>query len=449
MDTYPKLHAKTALLVAITLVVIFTAMPSRESPRMATVPVSLSIKADDKLPAPTYEIDEFPGEARPGPVGRWEQHRIRPGDSMSNLFKRAGLSASELYEIMSLGRDVDILRKILPGKTLALEIGDDHHFLSLRYEESPLRNLIVSRTGDSFEAYWQIIEPEVLISYVTATISEQAPSLYHAGKKAGLSDNIIMQLSYIFQWDISFALDLRRGDSFTLMFEDIYVEGEKVKEGEILAARFDNMGRRYTAVLYEDSNGRSSYFTPEGHSMRKAFLRDPVHFSYVSSSFNLKRLHPIHKRVMPHRGIDYAASQGTPVLASGDGKVSIARQNSSSGRYVVIQHGQQYTTKYLHLSAFANGIRAGKAVKQGDIIGYVGATGWATAPHLHYEFLVNGVHRNPRTVKLPQADPVSEAELARFNSQIQPHLARLYSVVGDTGYAMATPSAGVSTNDGG
>jgi len=190
-------------------------------------------------------------------------------------------------------------------------------------------------------------------------------------------------------------------------------------------------------VLYEDANGHKDYYAPDGRSMRKAFLRDPVHFKYVSSSFNMRRLHPIHHRIMPHRGIDYAAKKGTPVLASGDGKVTIARQNNTSGKYVVIQHGEQYTTKYLHLSRFGKGIRPGKSVKQGQVIGYVGDTGLATAPHLHYEFLVNGVHRNPRTVALPKADPIPASELARFTTSTRPVLARLNSIVGTTSYAYA------------
>ena len=260
------------------------------------------------------------------------------------------------------------------------------------------------------------------------------PSQYEAGKEAGLSDTLIMNLSYVFQWDISFALDLRQGDSFTVLFEDVYVEGEKIRQGNILAAQFTNLGKTYTAVRYEE-NGRANYFTPEGRSLRKAFLRDPVHFSRVSSSFNMRRLHPIHKRVMPHRGIDYAASRGTPVVASGDGKVSIARQNNASGRYVVIQHGEQYTTKYLHLSAFAKGVRSGSKVKQGQTIGYVGATGWATAPHLHYEFLVDGVHRNPRTVKLPKANPIRNQKLDAFRQVTAPLLAQLQSVSGNSGLA--------------
>lgn len=210
-----------------------------------------------------------------------------------------------------------------------------------------------------------------------------------------------------------------------------------MEEGDIIGAQFKNLGKTHTAILFENKLGQKNYYTPSGGSMRKAFIRDPVHFSHVSSSFNLKRLHPIHKKVMPHRGIDYAANKGTPVLASGDGKVTIARQNNASGRYVVLRHGEQYQTKYLHLSAFAKGVRPGKSVKQGQVIGYVGATGWATAAHLHYEFLVNGVHRNPRTVKLPKANPISKAELAQFKKSTMPILARLESVTGDTRYAMS------------
>lgn len=441
MDAYPKNHLKISVIMALVCLLFIATLPDNEPAAMSQVPVSLSIKEVETLPEATRIVEELPPIPSPAPAGHWETLTIRSGDNVSKLFARAGLSAGELHAIMSLGKDVATLRKIKPGKKLALEIGDDGSFLSLRYEDNALRNLIVQRSDEGFEAYWEVIEPEVLVSYVTAEITESAPSLYHAGKNAGLSDNIILELSHIFQWDISFALDLRQGDSFALMYEDIYVEGEKVKEGDIVAAQFENMGKTYTAVLYRDADGKKNHYAPGGRSMRKAFLRDPVHFSYVSSSFNLKRLHPIHKRVMPHRGIDYAANRGTPVLASGDGKVTIARQNNASGRYVVIQHGEQYTTKYLHLSAFANGVRAGKTVRQGDVIGYVGATGWATAPHLHYEFLVNGVHRNPRTVDLPQAQPIAKNELARFNHETQGLLLRLSSIVGDTGYAMAPGNA--------
>ena len=224
-----------------------------------------------------------------------------------------------------------------------------------------------------------------------------------------------------------------------MIYEEIFVEGEKVKEGNILAAQFQNMGKTYSAVLFEDERGFKNYYTPEGRSMRKAFIRDPVHFSHVSSNFNLRRFHPIHKRVMPHRGIDYAARKGTPVLAAGDGKVTISRQNNASGKYVVLKHGEQYMTKYLHLSAFAKGVKQGRTVKQGQTIGYVGATGLATASHLHFEFLVNGVHRNPRTVKLPKAKPIIASNLAHFKSRTSTMFMRLASIAGTENLASISP----------
>lgn len=442
INAYPKSHLKAALVLAVCLVIMITALPAKEQRQVERVPFSLAIETP-QMPTAAMAPDEpvTTTEARPASDLPWQEVSIKPGDSLSAIFKRVGLPAADLMKVVSLGDEVSGLRKIIPGHRLNLQI-EDGRLRALQYEESELVSLVVTRDGDGFSTYKNVREPEVLTAFRSATISNESPSLYRAGKKAGLSDNVIMKLSNVFQWDISFALDLRQGDSFTLLYEEIFVEGEKVKEGNILAAQFTNMGKTHTAVRYTTEDGRETYFAPDGRSMRKAFLRDPVHFSHVSSSFNLRRLHPIHKRVMPHRGIDYAANRGTPVVASGDGKVTIARQNNASGRYVVIQHGRQYTTKYLHLSAFANGVRPGKSVKQGQTIGYVGATGWATAPHLHYEFLVDGVHRNPRTVSLPKADPISEKELARFKAATAPMLARLDSVVGNTSYALAPGSPG-------
>ncbi len=447
MDAYPKSHLKAAIILTVAFIIIFTALPSKEATMLKSEPVSLEITTVDTAPVlqATAEPVPAPVEAEPEPVvekTHWQTVTVRSGDNMSRIFQRAGLSARTLHDIMNLGPDVQRLRKIMPGEQLQIETRADGSLQQLRYEQSALRTLIIDREGEGYIAQWEEVEPEVIVAFATADISADAPSLYHAGKRAGLSDNIIMKLSYIFQWDISFALDLRQGDSFTVMYEEHYVRGEKIREGDIIAAHFSNMGTRYNAVAYEDATGRLQYYAPDGSSMRKAFLRDPVHFSHVSSQFNLKRLHPIHKHVMPHRGIDYAANTGTPVRASGDGKVTIARQNAASGKYIVIQHGEQYTTKYLHLSAFANGVRAGKRVNQGDVIGYVGSTGWATGPHLHYEFLVGGVHRNPRTVALPKSEPIPESEMAAFRARTQPLLARLDSLAGQTSYAQAESNQG-------
>ena len=424
MTTYPKKHIKAAIALAAFLTIIITTLPAKESSKVSRVPISLSIK---EVPA---SIPQDPIEEEIVPVIPWTTVRIRSGDNLSMIFKRMGLRAYELQAIVDIGADVSILRKIAVGNSLALQISPAGKLLALRYDKNALETLLVTKSGDEFVAIHDISEPEVIMAFETAKISTESPSLYHAGKKTGLSDNIIMKLSYIFQWDISFALDLRKGDSFTVIYEEIFVEGEKVKEGNILAAQFQNMGKTYSAVLFEDERGFKNYYTPEGRSMRKAFIRDPVHFSHVSSNFNLRRFHPIHKRVMPHRGIDYAARKGTPVLAAGDGKVTISRQNNASGKYVVLKHGEQYMTKYLHLSAFAKGVKQGRTVKQGQTIGYVGATGLATASHLHFEFLVNGVHRNPRTVKLPKAKPIIASNLEHFKSRTSTMFMRLASIAG-------------------
>ena len=428
MDPYPKSHLRTAIVTAVTLAVVVMLIPTDDTPARTKL-VSLSIE----VPASPLP-QAAPAEPTATDPGEWVSHRVRKGESLSTIFGKRGLSAAQLQEVMSVGRDVAMLKRIRPGQTLELHVDDDR-LQGLRFEVSALRTLIIARGDAGFTARFETTEPDTVTAFRTAQITVDAPSLYHAGKRNDLSDNVIMQLSYIFQWDISFAWDLREGDSFSLLYEEMFVDGNKVKEGNILAARFTNRGRTYTAVRYAGEDGDADYFAPDGRSMRKAFIRDPVHFSHVSSRFNLRRMHPIHKRVMPHRGIDYAANTGTPVVAAGDGTVKMARQNSASGKYIVVKHGERYTTKYLHLSRFAKGIRAGKSVRQGQTIGFVGATGWATAPHLHYEFLVSGTHRNPRTVKLPKAAPISVVDKTRFEASTSTWLARLQSLSGETGYA--------------
>ncbi|MBO6558400.1 MAG: peptidoglycan DD-metalloendopeptidase family protein [Pseudomonadales bacterium] len=432
MEAYPKSHVKAAVILTCVVTLVALTLPAQENEALSKSPVSL-----DLIPVPAAEAMPLPNaeaESISAPTTQWREVTVQSGDSLALLFKRNGLSAADLQHILELSEPEKALKKILPGQTLGFQTTSSGQLMAVRYKKNALDTLLIQREGDKFRADWQFATPEIILAYASAEITRERPSLYHAGKGAGMSDNVIMKLANIFQWDISFALDLREGDRFSLMYEEIYVDGELVKEGDIVAANFQNMGRKHNAVRYTDITGRSDYYTPDGMSMRKAFIRDPVHFTHISSRFNPRRLHPIHKRVMPHRGIDYAAPQGTPVVASGHGKVSIRRQNDASGKYIVIQHGEQYTTKYLHLSAFAKGIKPGATVNQGQTIGYVGATGWATAPHLHYEFLVNGVHRNPKTVTLPKALPIATDEMQRFKNSISPVLAQLNAVSG-SGFA--------------
>jgi len=233
-----------------------------------------------------------------------------------------------------------------------------------------------------------------------------------------------MDLAYIFGWDIDFALDIRKGDQFTLLYEEHFLDGEKVNEGAIIAAEFINQGNVYRAIRYTDTSGRSDYYSPDGLSMRKAFLRTPVDFRRISSRFG-SRKHPILNTLLLHKGVDYAAPKGTPIKASGDGKVSFVGVKGGYGRAVILTHGGRYSTLYAHMNSFKRGIKVGKRVKQGQVIGYVGNSGRATGPHLHYEFRVNGVHRNPLTVRLPNAQPIHSEDKEAFLQRTKSVLAQL------------------------
>ena len=241
-------------------------------------------------------------------------------------------------------------------------------------------------------------------------------SLFLAGQAAGLPDKTIMEMAEIFGWDVDFALDIRRGDQFFIIYEELYKNDGKVRNGSILAAEFTNQGRSIRAVRYTDNNGRSHYYSPEGDSMRKAFLRTPVEFSRISSRFG-KRKHPVLSTVRNHNGVDYAARTGTPIKVTGDGRIEFAGHKGGYGKAVVVRHGGVYTTLYAHMSNLAKGIKNGKSVRQGQIIGYVGSSGLATGPHLHYEFRVRGVHRNPLKVELPKAASIAAEYLQDFQDQ--------------------------------
>ncbi|MBK81251.1 MAG: peptidase M23 [Gammaproteobacteria bacterium] len=371
---------------------------------------------------PTDLVGATRAPALPAPRLNVEQIQVRRGDNLSVIFKRQGLPARDIHYLLAsepLGRR---LKNIFPGHSLTFSRAEDGTLVKLAYTPGPLETLEFERVGDDFVGRELRQEPRRTRAYKHGVIDH---SLFIASQRAGLSDNVTMRLAQIFQWDIDFVLDIRQGDEFHVVFEELYVGDEFIGHGDILAAEFVNRGESYRAIRYADSHGRADYYNPEGDSMRKAFLRAPVEFSRISSNFNLRRIHPLFKRNMPHRGIDYAAPTGTPILAAGDGRVVTASRTKPNGNFVVIQHGEQFTTKYLHMSKFGRGIKSGVKVKQGQVIGYVGATGWASGPHLHYEFLVNGVHQNPRTVELPDAEPIPRTELARFNERAAPLLTLL------------------------
>ncbi len=365
---------------------------------------------------------------------QWQEFTVRSGDSLSKLFKRAKLKPRQLDEVMKSGEAAQKLTKIFPKDIIRVLTDDQGSLQALRYEIDPETYLMVEREYGELVAQEYKHTIETRVAHADGTIDS---SLFLAANEAGISENIIMELAGIFGWDIDFALDIRKGDSFKLLYEEIYRNGEKIKNGEILAAEFVNDGDVYRAVRYTNpETNRTEYFTPEGKSLRKEFLRTPVNFTRISSRFTTRRYHPVLHKFRSHKGVDYAAKRGTPIRAAGDGKVIFKGKKGGYGRVVMIQHGSKYTTVYAHLNSYNKKIRVGKKVKQGQAIAYVGSSGLATGPHLHYEFRVNGVHRNPLTVRLPSSGPVPKRYLADFELMTTPVLAQLDLLTRDTQLAL-------------
>jgi murein DD-endopeptidase MepM/ murein hydrolase activator NlpD len=294
--------------------------------------------------------------------------------------------------------------------------------LELVYEIDALNHLHALREDDSYQS--RLIEraPERRTVRAAGSIED---NLFLAAKRADLPQNVTMELAGIFGWDVDFALDIREGDRFALLYEELYLDGERIGTGEILAAEFVNRDKVHQAVRYTDATGRTDYYDPKGRSMRKDFLRTPVDFSRISSRFSTGRKHPILNKIRAHKGVDYAAPNGTPVKATGSGKIVLRGKKGGYGNTVIIQHGSEYSTLYAHLSRYASGLKTGSRVQQGQVIGYVGSSGLATGPHLHYEFHVNGIHRNPLTVKLPEAAPLPKQFREQFKLESQNLLAEL------------------------
>ncbi len=336
----------------------------------------------------------------------WQKTKVKYGDSLAKIFKRLGFNATTTYQVThASGDSVNALINLKVGDELLTATDEQGQLIALRYPLNITETLEITRENDNYHANIFSKALENRPAFVSGTIKS---NFWNAAADAGLSDNQIINLANIFGWDIDFASDIRANDQFTVMYEKQYIDGEYVGTGNILAAEFINQGEVFQAVRFDDGE----YYSPDGKSLRKAFLRAPVNFKYISSNFQKRRFHPIQKRWKAHNGIDYRANTGTPVVAAGNGRVIKSSYNRFNGNYVFIQHGNNIVTKYLHFSKRA--VKAGERVKQGQVIGYVGATGLAEAPHLHYEFLVNGVHRNPRTVKLPDANPIDRKHKAAF-----------------------------------
>lgn len=360
--------------------------------------------------------------AEPPESLRWVSHKVRSGESLARIFKDQGLTPQLLYKITHSSDEAAGLARIIPGQTLKFAFDPDGELVTLDHVLSAIHTLRIEATDDGFAAQDLRKDLEVRTAEAHGTIND---SLFVDGQAAGLSDGQIMELAGIFGWDIDFALELRKGDSFSLVYEEQYLDGKKYRDGPILAAEFINRGTSFRAIRFEDEAGNVSYYDTDGSSKRRAFIRTPVKFARVSSRFTNKRWHPVLKKWRSHKGVDYAAPTGTPIKATGSGRVISRGWKGGYGKAVIIQHGGKYTTLYGHMSRFNAKVKNGSRVKQGQVIGYVGQTGLASGPHLHYEFRINGVHRNPLTVKLPKSDPLPKAQLAAFRASSAPLLAKL------------------------
>jgi len=346
---------------------------------------------------------------------------IARGDTLDQLFRKHDLHLGDLAAMTLIPEAKEHLRMLRPGDEIAIQ--HDEGKLQSLYRNIKLTSALeVFRDEDGFTA--RIVERPVEARRKVA-YGRISSSLFESGAEAGLSDKMVMNLAGIFAWDVDFVLDIRRDDNYYIVYEELWQDGEFAAEGEIVAAEFNNNGRSYQAVRYVDEDGRTDYFTPEGLSVRKAFVRAPVDFTRISSSFNPQRRHPILNTIRAHRGVDYAAPRGTAIKAAGDGKVIFRGVKGGYGNAVILQHGSNITTLYAHMDGFDRNAGNGSRVVQGQTIGYVGDSGLATAPHLHYEYRLNGVHRNPRTVELPQASPIESEYMEDFLAQAAPVLAEL------------------------
>jgi len=386
----------------------------------ASIAASDHSQAQPSQPEALKPVAAAPAIEKESTKAKHIHQTLKKGDNLSMVFDRVGLNARDVYQVVQAGDEGKALTRMFPGEQLEFVLGEDDQLEKVIRIKSPLESIHFIRNSSDDKTQFEINRvtrtPDIRKVYRSAFVND---SLSLSAQRADVSQSITMNMANIFGGVIDFVLDVRNGDQFTVVYEEHYLDGEKIDEGNIIAASYSNRGTTYNAFRYTDPDGDTGYYNEDGVSMRKAFLRAPLDFTRISSSFNLRRLHPITKVVKPHRGIDYAAPRGTPVFSAGDGRVSESGRSKANGNYVFIKHGESYTTKYLHLHR--RSVKKGQRVKQGQIIGQVGCTGLCSGPHLHYEFLVSGVHRNPRTIlkKLPKAKRLNANLKADFMASIE------------------------------
>ena len=417
--------------LAIGIVVAVTAVVGIITPRFANATRDSSITTmtslDLVVPPLTEDfVDGNSSSAQNGATSAdedidWKVVTVHSGQTVGDIFRQQGVSAADLQRIIDDHDNTTALRNIHPGQEFAFGRASDGNLRALRFDRDEHTRVTESFADHTIRETVQNRGVERRTHVAHGVVDR---SLFESGEQAGLSDVMVLKLATAFGYDIDFAQDLRQGDSFTVIYDDVYCEGERMHDGDIIAATFVNRGKRFSAFRYTDSSGDTMYYSGDGRPLRKEFLRTPVEFTRISSFFTSARMHPILGTMRAHHGVDYAAPTGTPIHAAGDGKVAFRGWEGGYGNVVILQHGGHYSTVYGHMSRIA-AINVGQHVSQGQTIGFVGMTGLATGPHLHYEFRVDGVHRDPLTVTMPKPEPLPAVELARFQSQTTPMLAKL------------------------
>jgi len=361
-------------------------------------------------------------ETRIEPKVDWITHTIKRGDNLSSIFKKRGGTLVEAIEVAKLD-DAKWLRTLRPGRKLDLQFANDGKLVALRYELDAIRYRFLKREENGgYVSAERERDYEIRQSHANGVIKS---SLFQAAAQAGISDKLVGKFAGIFGWNIDFSSEIQKGDRFSLIYDEKVINGKVVGGGVIHAAEFVHDGEVYRAIRHVDEEGYESYYTPEGQSLKRAFLRSPMQFSRVTSGFSKRRYHPVLKKWRAHKGVDYGAPRGTPILATADGRITHLGRKNGYGKAIILKHGHQYSTLYAHMSRYKKGLKSGGKVRQGDVIGYVGSTGLATGPHLHYEFRLNGTHRNPLTVKLPTSNPIEKKYHADFLQHAQKWVAKL------------------------
>lgn len=443
---YPKKHLIAASGVAAMISMVLVIYPSKEvEAKKAVLESPAALHSKQLLPAPrpvapgdtisSAKAGAAPAASQPETtvaaqiieepdLSRSVSVVVENGSSLSAIFEQLDIGHSLLMTILEQDKNSRRFTDLKVGQELVFNFDQEGSFQSVTSQLSPLESIEIAR-DDSTGRYNFAKHVQETTQTETTSSGVVTSSLLAATQSAGMPYKLALDMANVFAYDIDFARDLRSGDSFEVVYEQKMLDDQVVGTGNILAARFTNKGKIHTAVRYTDKSGQTAYYNSDGTSSRRAFIRTPVDFSRISSKFNPGRKHPVLNKIRAHRGVDYAAPTGTPIKATGNGKIAFVGNKSGYGKTIIIQHGGKYRTLYAHMSNYAKGMQNGSTVSQGQVIGYVGMTGLATGPHLHYEFHVNGTHVDPLSHKLPTADPIPKSEMARFKQATQPYVAML------------------------